>query len=130
MNHACTSNVAVSFGGNAISAMCGGGGKRQLCVRAAVDISPSEAMTELLHCYGPQHGHMRTAMRRKKLLQQYNFVCQCTACTQGDDSFAWFRCQEGACEGALRPCDREEVFTCMQLLYLIVMLLLSHLYNT
>jgi hypothetical protein len=96
LNHACVSNTAICFQ------------RRRIVVRAARALTPG---VEVVHCYGPQHGEMPTSERQRALRKQYYFDCTCDSCQRGDDSFAWFACQEDACvEGALRP--EGDTFVC------------------
>lgn len=60
MNHSCEPNVLTVFQGN------------RLCVRS---LRPIEAGEELLQCYTDETCDV--LLRRKKLLEQYHFFCQC-----------------------------------------------------
>lgn len=60
MNHSCDPNVVTIFEGS------------RLIVRS---LRPIQAGEELLQCYTDETCDV--LLRRKKLLEQYHFVCQC-----------------------------------------------------
>uniref|UniRef100_A0A8C6WII6 Protein-lysine N-methyltransferase SMYD4 n=1 Tax=Neogobius melanostomus TaxID=47308 RepID=A0A8C6WII6_9GOBI len=91
LNHSCSSNTSLSFttGSSAspgpdLSKDPTGHANRGVTatVRAAKAIAPGQ---EILHCYGPHSSRMKTQERRRLLFEQYNFHCQCEACTLQQD---------------------------------------------
>ncbi|KAJ8042836.1 SET and MYND domain-containing protein 4 [Holothuria leucospilota] len=81
MNHGCDPNVIASFQNNEIT------------IRATRCIPNGE---EIRHCYGPHVSHMSVDERKRKLLNQYFFSCDCRAClSTSDTAFDWsmsFKC--------------------------------------
>ncbi|KAM6463189.1 SET and MYND domain-containing protein 4 isoform 2-T2 [Liasis olivaceus] len=67
LNHSCDPNTSVVFTGSTAE------------VRA---LRPIPEGQELLHCYGPHRCRMGAAERRRRLLAQYFFECQCQACLE------------------------------------------------
>ncbi|XP_055004910.1 SET and MYND domain-containing protein 4 isoform X2 [Boleophthalmus pectinirostris] len=91
-------------------------------IRAAKVISSGQ---EIFHCYGPHSSRMKTQERRRLLFEQYNFQCQCEACTlqQGEKEQAdaeentilhEAKLQCTKCKTALEKSskDRESGFVC------------------
>jgi SET domain-containing protein len=72
LNHACAPNTAICYAEN------GEGTRLQVRVSRAL-----EAGQALLHCYGPQRGHMELERRQRVLSAQYFFACRCEACLAG-----------------------------------------------
>eukprot|EP00698_Gefionella_okellyi_P002793 TRINITY_DN12648_c0_g1_i1.p1 TRINITY_DN12648_c0_g1~~TRINITY_DN12648_c0_g1_i1.p1 ORF type:complete len:556 (+),score=114.22 TRINITY_DN12648_c0_g1_i1:201-1868(+) len=96
MNHSCVPSVTVSFVGRMLSVMSGNG------------LQQSQALT---HCYGPRAGQMDTALRQRALLDEYLFVCQCTACQQRAD-FADLSCP--ICHTACNISRHQQCPTCKE----------------
>ncbi|XP_063150837.1 SET and MYND domain-containing protein 4 [Candoia aspera] len=67
LNHSCDPNTSVVFTGSTAE------------VRA---LRPIPRGQEILHCYGPHRCHTGAAERRRQLLAQYFFECQCQACLE------------------------------------------------
>lgn len=130
MNHSCSSNTSLAFttGASAspgpdLSKNTTGNANRGVTatVRAAKAISPGQ---EILHCYGPHSSRMKTQERRRLLLEQYNFQCQCEACTLQQDqeekdgagentNQSETKLQCAKCKAALRrSTDKEPGFIC------------------
>uniref|UniRef100_A0A3B3Z7P0 MYND-type domain-containing protein n=1 Tax=Periophthalmus magnuspinnatus TaxID=409849 RepID=A0A3B3Z7P0_9GOBI len=65
LNHSCCPNTSLAF-----------------TTGASAIIAPGQ---EILHCYGPHSSRMKTQERRRLLFEQYNFQCQCEACTLQQD---------------------------------------------
>ncbi|XP_066491945.1 SET and MYND domain-containing protein 4 [Tiliqua scincoides] len=65
LNHSCDPNTSVAFNGTTVE------------IRA---LQPVLRGQEILHCYGPHRCRMIAIERRKQLLSQYFFECQCQAC--------------------------------------------------
>lgn len=90
LNHSCSPNTSLVFTTGASDGPCPDPSKDPTenadrgvtaTVRASKVITPGQ---EIFHCYGPHSSRMKTQERRRLLLKQYNFQCQCEACTQQD----------------------------------------------
>ncbi|XP_054857256.1 SET and MYND domain-containing protein 4 isoform X2 [Eublepharis macularius] len=103
LNHSCDPNTSVTFKSTTAE------------VRALQPIAQGQ---EILHCYGPHKCRMGVAERRKELLSQYFFECQCLPCRSERGSSSQrsasqhgvFRCP--ACQAPLQGegmlhCSRE-----------------------
>nr|XP_061787282.1 SET and MYND domain-containing protein 4 [Nerophis lumbriciformis] len=77
LNHACCPNTSLAFSvgeppGVAVT----------VTVRASRSVSPGQEVT---HCYGPHSSRMVARERRRLLLEQYYFLCECGACVRAQD---------------------------------------------
>ncbi|XP_077168036.1 protein-lysine N-methyltransferase SMYD4 [Paroedura picta] len=103
LNHSCDPNTAVTFSSTTAE------------IRALQPIAKGK---EILHCYGPHRCRMGAAERRRELLAQYFFECQCQACLSelgsssgtGASQYSIFRCP--TCQAPLQGesmlrCSRE-----------------------
>ncbi|XP_041749327.1 SET and MYND domain-containing protein 4 isoform X2 [Coregonus clupeaformis] len=76
-----------------------------VCIRASRDISPGQ---EILHCYGPHSSRMVLCERRRRLKEQYHFLCICQACSleqaegPGGGAGPDTHLQCGKCKGPLK----------------------------
>ncbi|KAK7925748.1 hypothetical protein WMY93_008058 [Mugilogobius chulae] len=91
LNHSCCPNTSLAFtagatanpGTDAFKDFTENANRGVTAtIRAAKAISPGQ---EIFHCYGPHSGRMKTQERRRLLFEQYNFQCQCEACTLQPD---------------------------------------------
>ncbi|KAJ0004018.1 hypothetical protein NQD34_010232 [Periophthalmus magnuspinnatus] len=91
LNHSCCPNTSLAFTtgasaspGSDLATDFTGNANREITatIRAAKVIAPGQ---EILHCYGPHSSRMKTQERRRLLFEQYNFQCQCEACTLQQD---------------------------------------------
>ena len=92
MNHSCVPSVINDFRDG-----------RRIVVRAVKDICGG---AEVFNCYGPHASRQRKKERKECLLAQYNFDCECEACSSDVehlDKFSAFLC--GHCNGPI-PRDR------------------------
>ncbi|XP_061902921.1 SET and MYND domain-containing protein 4 isoform X2 [Entelurus aequoreus] len=77
LNHACRPNTSLAFSvGEAPGVGVG------VTVRASRGVSPGQEVT---HCYGPHSSRMAARERRRLLLEQYYFLCECGACVRAED---------------------------------------------
>jgi tetratricopeptide (TPR) repeat protein len=93
LNHSCLPNISLRFEGV------------KMIARSIKNI-PRGA--PLLLSYGPQLGPMMTQQRRRVLLQQYHFVCECDACrgnvSSKEQNVVGLRCvSTRSCHGAVLP---------------------------
>lgn len=124
LNHCCSPNTSLAFTTGAdLSKNPTENANRGVTatVRAAKAIAAGQ---EIFHCYGPHSSRMKTQERRRILLEQYNFQCQCEACTLQQDqedeegvpentrqSQTQLQCAK--CKAALKKsADKEPGFTC------------------
>uniref|UniRef100_A0A3B3Z7K7 Protein-lysine N-methyltransferase SMYD4 n=1 Tax=Periophthalmus magnuspinnatus TaxID=409849 RepID=A0A3B3Z7K7_9GOBI len=86
LNHSCCPNTSLAFTtgasaspGSDLATDFTGNANREITatIRAAKVIAPGQ---EILHCY-PHSSRMKTQERRRLLFEQYNFQCQCEACS-------------------------------------------------
>lgn len=88
LNHSCCPNTSLAFTTGVSASAFGPDLSKYFtenanrgvtaAVRAAKAVTPGQ---EILHCYGPHSSRMATQERRRLLLEQYSFQCQCEACT-------------------------------------------------
>lgn len=131
LNHSCSPNTSLLFT-TGVTVSAGPGLSEDptsntcrgvtATIRAAKAISPGQ---EIVHCYGPHSSRMKTQERRRLLFEQYNFHCQCEACTLQQDqeekndagentNQCETKLQCAKCKGALkrRRKDEEHGFIC------------------
>ncbi|XP_060115521.1 SET and MYND domain-containing protein 4 [Heteronotia binoei] len=97
LNHSCDPNITVTFSSSTAE------------IRALQPVAKGQ---EILHCYGPHKSRMGAAERRRKLLAQYFFDCQCQACLSELESssgrgvlkYSIFRCP--TCQAPLQEENR------------------------
>ncbi|XP_061787282.2 SET and MYND domain-containing protein 4 [Nerophis lumbriciformis] len=77
LNHACCPNTSLAF---SVGEPPGVG--VAVTVRASRSVSPGQEVT---HCYGPHSSRMVARERRRLLLEQYYFLCECGACVRAED---------------------------------------------
>ncbi|XP_043214854.1 SET and MYND domain-containing protein 4-like [Amphibalanus amphitrite] len=97
MNHSCDPSIINSFWGNT------------LIVRSIKSLS---AGAEVYHCYGPHYARGAPAERRRQLLEQYHFICDCEHCTRPElahhlERLNALRCVD--CGGATLPVGEASV---------------------
>ncbi|XP_030010007.1 protein-lysine N-methyltransferase SMYD4 [Sphaeramia orbicularis] len=82
LNHSCCPNTSLAFrtgvGADLPEFSDSISHGVTVTVRAAKVITAGQ---EILHCYGPHSSQMVIQERRRLLQEQYNFLCQCEACT-------------------------------------------------
>ncbi|XP_061752749.1 SET and MYND domain-containing protein 4 [Nerophis ophidion] len=75
LNHACCPNTSLAF------SLGEPPGVVAVTVRASRSVSPGQEVT---HCYGPHSSRMAARERRRLLLEQYYFLCECAACVRAE----------------------------------------------